>query len=127
MITIQDRLRHPHSAVAFERAAKEAADRIDALENEMARIRELWEADQIESSEQRTQIHQLRAQVETLTKDAERYQWLLNDGTTRFWGQCSLMDPGDVEEAIDAAIAALRKKERLREQIRARKAQKEQI
>lgn len=71
-MTLQERLcNSPKNSDCLE-----AADRIDALENEMARIRELWEADQIESSEQRTQIHQLRAQVETLTKDAVRYQWL---------------------------------------------------
>ena len=104
--SLQEELR---SVPERSRTTLEAADRIDALENEMARIRELWEADQIESSEQRTQIHQLRAQVEELNKDAARYQWLRTckhdslvlNGDTQF---CELMMEEVLDNAIDTAM-----------------------
>ena len=101
----------------FAGIAEEAADRIDTLENEMARIRELWEADQIESSEQRTQIHQLRAQVETLTKDAARYHWLREHTMPKplpmvrvqvmYQGQYILRDGPELDADVDNRIAAI--------------------
>ena len=112
--SIQEELR---SVPERSRTTLEAADRIDALENEMARIRELWEADQIESSEQRTQIHQLRAQVETLTKDAARYHWLREHTMPKplpmvrvqvmYQGQYILRDGPELDADVDNRIAAI--------------------
>ena len=124
MTTLQERLRDGadicyarNIQLDYARVVTEAADRIDALENEMARIRELWEADQIESSEQRTQIHQLRAQVETLTKDAARYHWLREHTMPKplpmvrvqvmYQGQYILRDGPELDADVDNRIAAI--------------------
>lgn len=55
------------------------------------------------------EIDQLRAEVEALRSDAERFRWLAHQGDACQWMNIIRVDPDDFEsyaEAVDAAMAA---------------------